>query len=69
VYECAASYRQESATAGTAFHPTQTELTKWFLTAYLMGRDKRGVSASFCNGNSGVAYQTAWTMAPSCGMG
>jgi len=24
---------------------TRTELTKWFVGAYLMGRDKRGVSA------------------------
>jgi hypothetical protein len=29
------------------FHRTRTDLTKWFLAAYLMGRDKRGVSAKF----------------------
>ena len=64
VYECAACHRQESATAGTVFHRTRTELTKWFLAAYLMGRDKRGVSAKFLQRELGVAYQTAWTMAP-----
>ena len=63
VYECAACHRQESATAGTVLHRTRTDLTKWFLAAYLMGRDKRGVSGKFLQRELGVAYQTAWTMA------
>src|SRR5437660_509823 len=63
VYECAACHRQESVTAGTVFHRTRTDLTKWFLAAYLMGRDKRRVSAKFLQRELGVAYQTAWTMA------
>jgi hypothetical protein len=45
------------------FHRTRTDLTKWFLAAYLMGRDKRGISAKFLQRELGVAYQTAWTMA------
>ena len=70
VYECAACHRQESATAGTVFHRTRTELTKWFFAAYLMGRDKRGVSAKFLQRELGVAYQTAWTTwRTSCAMG
>ena len=63
VYECTTCHRQESATARTVFHRTRTDLTKWFLAAYLMGRDKRGVSAKFLQRELGVAYQTAWTMA------
>jgi transposase-like protein len=63
VYECAACHRQESVTAGTVFHRTRTTLPKWFLAAYLMGRDKRGVSAKFLQRELGIAYQTAWTMA------
>src|SRR5271155_3837403 len=63
VYECAACHRQESVTAGTVFHRTRTALSKWFLVAYLMGRDKRGVSAKFLQRELAVAYQTAWTMA------
>jgi transposase-like protein len=63
VYECAACHRQESVTAGTVLHRTRTGLSKWFLAAYLMGRDKRGVSAKFLQRELGVAYQTAWTMA------
>jgi len=52
-----------SVTAGTLFHRTRTELPKWFLAAYLMGKDKRGVSAKFLQRELGVAYQTAWTIA------
>ena len=55
VYECATCHRQESVTAGTVFHRTRTDLTKWFLAAYLMGRDKRGVSAKFLHR---TAYQS-----------
>ena len=44
-------------------HRTRTELSKWFVAAYLMGRDKRGVSAKFLQRELAVAYQTAWTMA------
>ena len=63
VYECGGLPPAGSATAGTTFHRTQTDLSKWFLAAYLMGRDKRGVSAKFLQRELGVAYQTAWTMA------
>ena len=31
VYECGTCHRQESVTAGTLFHRTRTDLTKWFL--------------------------------------
>ena len=63
VYECTACHRQESVMAGTVFDRTRTDLPKWFLAAYLRGRDKRGVSAKFLQRELGVAYQTAWTMA------
>ena len=63
VYECTACHRQESVTAGTVLHRTRTDLSKWFVAAYLMGRDKRGVSAKFLQRELAVAYQTAWTMA------
>ena len=63
VYECTACRRQESVTAGTVLHRTRTDLSKWFVAAYLMGRDKRGVSAKFLQRELAVAYQTAWTMA------
>ena len=63
VYECGGCHHQESVTSGTVFHRTRTALPKWFLAAYLMGCDKRGVSAKFLQRELGVAYQTAWTIA------
>jgi hypothetical protein len=62
VYECRGCGHQESVTAGTIFHRTRTDLPKWFLAAYLMGKEKRGVSAKFLQRELGVAYQTAWTI-------
>jgi hypothetical protein len=34
-------------------HRTRTDLSKWFVAAYLMGRDKRGVSAKFSAARAG----------------
>src|SRR6202023_574102 len=62
VYECGRCHRQESVTAGTVVHRTRTDLAKWFLSSYPIGRDKRGVSAKFLQRELQVAYQTAWTM-------
>ncbi|NJO35495.1 MAG: IS1595 family transposase, partial [Rhodospirillales bacterium] len=62
VYQCTACAHQESVTSGTVFHRTRTPLPKWFLAAYLMGRDKRGVSAKFLERELEVAYQTAWSI-------
>src|ERR1700720_1602345 len=63
IYECRGCGHQESVTAGTIFHRTRTDLPKWFLAAYLMGRDKRGVSAKFLQRELAGGYQRAWTMA------
>jgi transposase-like protein len=63
VYECGGCHHQLSVTSGTIFHRTRTALPKWFLAAYLMGCDKRGVSAKLLQRELGVAYQTAWIMA------
>src|SRR6267378_4058745 len=45
VFECAGCGQQHSVTAGTVFHRTRTPLRKWFAAAWLIGQDKRGVSA------------------------
>src|SRR2546421_10638012 len=63
VYECTACHRQESVTAGTGLHRTRTDLSKWFVAAYLMGRDKRGVSGKFLQGELAGADPAAWAMA------
>ena len=63
VWECRGCGAQISVTAGTVFHHSRTPLPKWFLGAYLMGRDKRGASAMLLQRELGISYQTAWTMA------
>ncbi len=60
VFECADCGRQHSVTAGTVFHRTKTPLRKWFLAAYWLARDKRGVSAMFLARELELRYATAW---------
>ena len=60
VFECAGCGRQHSVTAGTVFHRTKTPLQKWFLAAYWLARDKRGVSAMFLARELELRYATAW---------
>ncbi len=50
-------------TAGTIFHRTRTPLPKWFLAAWWMARDKRGVWALLLSRELGLRYETAWLMA------
>jgi transposase-like protein len=63
VFECAGCGQQRSVTAGTVFHRTRTPLRKWFAAAWLIGQDKRGVSALFLARELALRYDTAWLMA------
>ncbi len=63
IFECARCGHQESVTAGTIFHRTRTPLRKWFLAAWWMARDKRGVSALLLSRELELRYETAWLMA------
>ena len=54
---------------GNGFHRTRTDLTKWFLAAYLMGRDKRGVSAKFLQRELAVATRRPGPWRTSCATG
>ena len=63
IFECACCGHQESVTAGTIFQRTRTSLRKWFLAAWWMARDKRGVSALLLSRELGLRYETAWLMA------
>lgn len=63
VFECAACGHQHSITAGTIFHKTRTDLRKWFIAAYMMMHDKRGVSAMMLSRELSIRYDTAWLMA------
>jgi transposase-like protein len=63
VFECADCGRQHSVTAATVLHRTRTPLRKWFAAAWLIGQDKRGVSALFLARELALRYDTAWLMA------
>src|SRR6516165_9865839 len=63
VFECADCGRQHSVTAGTVVDRTRTPLRKWFAAAWLIGQDKRGVSALFLARELALRYDTAWLMA------
>jgi hypothetical protein len=43
-------------------HRTRTPLLKWFWAIYLVGTDKRGLSALALSKKIGVSYWVAWTM-------
>lgn len=62
VHECAACGHQNSITAGTVFHKTRTDIQKWFVAAYMIASDKRGVSAMRVSKEFGIRYDTAWLM-------
>ncbi len=61
LFECK-SCRQSTVTVGTVMEKTRTDLTKWFLTIYLMAHDKRGISAHKLSEEIEVTYKTAWLM-------
>lgn len=48
--------------AGTIFHKSSTDLTKWFFAMYLMTSTRHGVAAKEIERQIGVTYKTAWRM-------
>jgi transposase len=48
--------------AGTIFHKSRTNLTKWFFAMYLMTSTRHGVAAKEVERQLGVTYKTAWRM-------
>src|SRR6201998_681415 len=62
-FGCADRGGQRSVPGGGVFHRTRTPLRKWFAAAWLIGQDKRGVSALFLARELALRYDTAWLMA------
>jgi transposase len=48
--------------AGTIFHKSRTNLTKWFFAMYLMTSTRHGVAAKEIQRQLGVTYKCAWRM-------
>src|SRR4051794_38423961 len=49
--------------AGTIFHKSRTNLTKWFFAMYLMTSTRHGVAAKELERQLGVTYKCAWRIA------
>lgn len=61
--QCADCRYQASVTAGTNFHKTRVPPGTWFLAIFLVGRDKRGVSALQLQRDTGIrGYRAAWLL-------
>ena len=61
--QCARCRYQASVTAGTIFHKTRVPLRTWFLAIFLVGRDKRGLSALQLQRAAGLrSYRAAWLL-------
>jgi transposase len=48
--------------AGTIFHKSRTNLTKWFFAMYLMTSTRHGVAAKEIQRQIGCTYKCAWRM-------
>jgi transposase-like protein len=62
LYECTSCHYQASVTAGTVMDKTRIKLQIWFWAIYLVGRDKRGLSATMLSRELGVSYKSSWFM-------
>lgn len=62
VYQCAHCRHQTSLTANTAMHRTHLPLTTWFWAIFLMGTDKRGISAVNLSEKLDICYESAWCL-------
>jgi hypothetical protein len=61
--QCASCRYQASVTAGTIFHKTRVPLRIWFLAIFLVGRDKRGISAVQLQRDTGIrSSRAAWLL-------
>jgi transposase-like protein len=59
-YQCRSCRHQATLTAGTILEATKLPLTTWFLTFYLVGQAKTGISSLALRRHLGVNYRTAW---------
>jgi hypothetical protein len=62
LYPCSACLHQASLTAGTLFEQTKLPLATWFLAIHLVTQAKTGLSALALMRQTGVSYNTAWSV-------
>jgi len=61
-YQCRSCGHQATLTAGTMMQATKLPLTVWFLSFYLIGQAKTGISSLELSRHLGVNYDTAWLL-------
>ena len=61
-YACQVCGHHVYPCAGTIFHKSRTNLTKWFFAMYLMTSTRHGVVAKEIERQLGVTYKCAWRM-------
>ncbi len=61
-YACQECGHHVYPAAGTIFHKSRTNLTKWFFAMYLMTSTRHGVAAKEVQRQLGVTYKCAWRM-------
>ena len=62
LYQCTDCHHQTSLISGTIFEQTKLPLTLWFLAIHLISQAKTGLSALGLKRQTGVSYNTAWSM-------
>jgi transposase-like protein len=62
LYQCTDCRHQTSLISGTIFEQTKLPLTLWFLAIHLITQAKTGLSALALKRQTGVSYNTAWSM-------
>ncbi len=62
LYECTGCHYQASVTVGTVMEKTHIKLKIWFWAIYLVGKDKRGISATMLSRELDISYKAAWFM-------
>lgn len=62
LFQCKNCRHQTSLTAHTIFHRSHLPLWKWFWAIYLIGTDRRGVSAKLLERLLEIPYSTAWPL-------
>lgn len=61
-FKCSKCRKNFTALVGTIFESTKVHLSKWIMTIYLMGANKKGISACALARQIGVNRKTAWFM-------
>lgn len=62
LFQCKQCRRQTSLIAHTIFHRSHLPLWKWFWAIYLIGTDRRGISAKLLERLLEIPYSTAWPL-------